>query len=445
MTMRKNIFSTIITLFTFAFLLPVAVQAGIGVSPGEIANDRLQPGSHYETEIVISQSDPSEDMQINVEVDAGIASSWFSFSPSSQFIITKGVQRYPLHVIVDVPEDAPYQSFDGAIRVKASPVIQGENAGGVAVVKGARLEVALVTTELSITDFTVRSLKLNSPKQNEDLVLEITLENTGNTNTTPTSATIDIRDLNDAAVKTITSTTFNGEVLPGETGTMTVAFTPGELEVSEYFADVKVYLDDNLLREDTLVFAVTKGDEVSTESAQDVFAQLLANKPLLTFVLMSITAILLFLILLVVKKKREDREKILEGIREVNHTKLYVVFCVIFLVINIIIFLVVNLDMLTSPATTENVQGMQFSENIDTPAVRGTSAEPNSPDYDRYGRYPIYTAPNLASDVLYIAKMGEKFGVKGTEGDWYKVEYVGSDGATTTGWLHKSSIMKVGE
>ncbi len=416
--------------------MPVIVHAGIGVSPGEIANDHLQPGSHYETEIIISQSDPYEAMQINIEVDAGDATSWFSFDPASQFIIEAGVQRYPLHVIVDVPSDAEYDTFSGAIRVKASPLAQGENAGGVAVVKGARLEVALVTTELSITDFIVRSLKLNSPRQNEDLVLEIWLENTGNTNTTPTKATIDIRNLNQELVRSVAATSFSGEVLPGETGTMTVSFQPGQLDVSEYFADVKVYLDERVLREDTLVFAVTKGDTEEILEGTSFLQQLLSNKPVLTFVLMSVSAVVLFLMLLVIKKRREDTGNN-------NNGKLYVIFCVLFLLVTVGIFFIVNFSALTSSATTSEVKGISYPENVSTPVVRGDSSEPTL--FDKYGGYPIFSTPDLGSEVLYIAKQGEKFEVLGTEGDWYRIQYESEKGIITIGYLHNTSILQVGE
>jgi hypothetical protein len=74
---------------------------------------------------------------------------------------------------------------------------------------------------------------------------------------------------------------------------------------------------------------------------------------------------------------------------------------------------------------------------------KGDSSEPTL--FDKKGGYPIFSTPDLDSEVLYIAKQGEKFEVLGTEGDWYRIQYESEKGIITIGYLHNTSILQVGE
>lgn len=408
--MRFKLFFFILALS----FLPSPVLAGFGVSPYYVYNQHLKPGSVYESEIILSRSDSNEDLLIKAEPEVGQISSWFTFKPANQFTFPKGQNRFPLKVVVTVPQDAKLDNYKGVIRVKAT---SSENApaGGVSVVKGARLEVDLITTNIDVSQLTVEDIKADPVTQTDaaqKLMLHLKVRNDGNTAAGPTKVTIDLTDTLNNNITSLTNTNTIQSVPANETKIVDAEFTTN-LNPGEYFASTRVFLNDSLIKEDRLVIKVL---------APPPSARTLPLPRSLT----SISPFSLYLLLILI----------------IGCTISFVLYrlhkktlSLIILLLTIAVFLL-SLVFL-NPANRIKGVSVQKSPAVDLPAKAPTTAPLPVQVTDPSGAtYSIYQEASLASKVIYTARENEKMKVIDRSGDWYLVK-TSND---LTGWLPSTSV-----
>ncbi len=462
MTKLTNKFKLIITtlsVFVFALMVfPTKSFAGFGISPSDIVNGHLKPGDHYEKTVIISRSDPTEDLVATVDVDFEGIEDWFTFDPGQEFTLPKGEKRFPLKIVIDVPEDAPFQKYTGAIRIRAmSPE---EQQSGVSIVKGAKVQVALATTELDVVDLLVRSLKIKQPVvSGEPVTLVMNIENVGNKESAPSKVELVVYDLADNEITTATATQIE-KIEPGKTNEVTAEFYP-EVDPGEYFGVAKVYLGDNMIREAKMYFKIDEKPQISENQQPQVvttteidipeYIQFVQNN---MYILLGVGALLLLIILIIIivliKKKPEKHASAAKHIPYIIF-----IFILLYLVYAIVIMYTAK-DVIFKTTTTSLTPVVQTTEETVTKPVnpeenvKGAETEidrtqPTStltvagPEYK--GVYYVYNEPNENAKVVYEAKDGEELDVFDEQDGWYGILL--PDG--TSGWIKADSVKTVND
>lgn len=478
----------IVSVFVTTLSAPKQTFAGFGISPSDVVNDLLKPGDRYEKRIIISRSDPDEALKGKIETDLPEIESWFTFEPGNEFILPEGESRFPIKVIINVPHDAPYKKYSGALRITGASL--DEDKGGVTVVKGAKVQVELATTDIDVTNLVVRALRIQESTDAQRIVMILNVENIGNVPTAPSRILIDVEDLAGNKVGQYETSGLEN-VEPGVTKEIEAVFRT-DLQPGEYFANTKVYLDQNVLREDKLYFRVVNPSPPAETPTQPTMEQelpktvgiigMIKNNPTEFIIIISGLIIVPLFLLLLYRKRKEKGNKDEKLLYIVIGLLLFAVFVLVALILStakqrdqISGYLAmlnknatkeVTVDVtksikLSSPNETEilgqetannqnetntNKESEQESndnQNTDSEVkgVQTTNMDVENPTLyvqnpQAQGEYLIYKEPDTSSPVVYKAQDGEAFSVTTEITDWYQVQV----GNNITGWLQKTSI-----
>lgn len=251
MNAKKVSLFLVIGLLLILSLVQIA-QAGFGISPPYVLNDRLVPGSHFEQTITLTRAEPKEPVEITVELEAPEIKNWIKIAEGERFTYPAGLQQFPMTVIVDVPVDAGYGTYYGKMTIKAAPV---GPEGQVRVALGAQADIKLKISGEEFSDFKIRSIGIPDFEEGWPLKFVVSLENLGNVKVRPSKVHLDIFD------------NFHQEKLQsGEITQMSwvdsfkVGSSQGELQVSlkagQYWADYEIYKDEEIVLKDKLRFNV---------------------------------------------------------------------------------------------------------------------------------------------------------------------------------------------
>lgn len=440
-----------------------SAQAGFGVSPSNIYHEYLKPGGHFEQKITLSRSEADENLEIVVEPTLEEMADWFTFDPGMKFTFPKGVNRISFTAIIDVPENATFKGYGGVIRVKA--ISADGPAGGVAIVKGARIDVELITTEINVTEVEVTQLKMRDVEGDDPLKLDIKATNKGNQDVSP-EAKVTIMNLQMEDLETLQASNF-GTIQPNKTEDLTAEFDTS-LGTGEYFAQVSVLVNGAVVRQERLVFRIS--DRAETSKSSDIALQfnnitefLHENIALKIFILLIILAILL-----VVAKKMN----FLKWLKRKSLTLRIIISGLILVALLSLLRWVTLTNAVVVVETTEtNVEQEAEKTNeeaapqeesdvkgatTETPTesfqgdVQGAATEiqtdeakaelPNSllvvTAEDGQVVYPLYREASVTSQVVYYARSNDKFEVLEETSGWYRVILPNARG----GWLPKESI-----
>lgn len=252
----QTIWASFICVIVIASVITVSVKA-IGVSPAEIAEDYVMPGNTIRKTFTITNASESKAIDVKVEPDLGEMSTWVSFEPGNTFTIPANTNKFSFSVILNVPQTAELKNFQGFIRLQFAEVDPEAQQSSVSLVQGIRLDVNLTTTMESYTELIVRKISIEEVKEGGSAQLSMVVENKGNTIAKPSKVEVDITDLNKNVLKTLVfdSVQLNG-IEPGTEGTIKVALDTASLLKGEYFANIRIYVQDSILREETVVFEV---------------------------------------------------------------------------------------------------------------------------------------------------------------------------------------------
>lgn len=233
------------------------VEAGFGISPPSFWNDHLSPGAHYEQDIYLIQGDPGADVKATVALEnVEEIKDWITIKPGKEFIIPKGVQQFPMRVIVDVPKDAGYATYTGKIRVIVTSFAGGEGKGGsVSLLLGALADIKLTVTSEQISDFKVKSVRIPDIEEEWPVQIQVKLENLGNTKVRPTKIALvlfdqwHIKELERGEAQT------TEWVPPFESGTIRATMNT-KLGIGNYFADFEIYKGQSIVARDRQRFHI---------------------------------------------------------------------------------------------------------------------------------------------------------------------------------------------
>ena len=240
------------------FLLLVLAKncfAGFGVSPPWVRNYNLLPGSHFEQMIGFSRSKPDSDLTAKVILELpDEIKDWISIKEGLEFPLPKGEMSVAMTVIVDVPGNAELGKYKGTIKVEAVP--RGTEPG-VSVVLAAGVQVDLEVTGKEVEGMIIRYVNIQDVEEGSPINLLIKIENTGNVRTKPDRVYAEIFDQYHQKLLT-TSETQDLDWIPSFTTKGIVAKLPAKLERGTYWAEFKIFKEDQILREGKIAFEVIK-------------------------------------------------------------------------------------------------------------------------------------------------------------------------------------------
>lgn len=266
MNLRRVLSILVITLMILAWAN--TAQAGFGVSPPYVRNDKLTQGSHYEQKITLVRGDPVEDWKAEVSIDIPEAGGWISIDKGMEFILPKGEKQVPMIVSVNVPKNAEYKDYKGFIRVATSSLEPLEE-GKVTIALGARIDVDLTVAEIKIFDFNV--LSINAPPDLEEgwkfwkiklpgeikILMKIT--NTGNIEVAPTRVHLDVYDISCKDLLESSDSISLEKIKSFETKEIFAKFKT-KLETGAYCGEIKIFKEDEIVKEQKVFFNImTRG------------------------------------------------------------------------------------------------------------------------------------------------------------------------------------------
>lgn len=311
--MRKN-YSLIVFFWVILFALGSlsTVFAGFGITPPYVKNTSLTRNSVYEQTIFLVRSDPVNDLKVDVFIDVPGINDWFTVDKGIEFIMPRGEVKVPMTVQVQIPDDAEFQNYRGAIRVRTSNVDGPDGSGSVSIALGAQIDVDLTIIDKQIFDFRVRKIAISDLNTGRHLGwlyfpgkirFGVTLENTGNVPVAPSKVEFEIYD---ATGSELLETTENSNkiknVAPFET-TEVFAELPTELPPGSYLARYKIYNDDDVKQEGEVSLSILPYGTVAA-AGYGFFGLSTAHKLTIIVPVVVLFAILWFLLRKVRRRKK---------------------------------------------------------------------------------------------------------------------------------------------
>ncbi len=242
-----------------------SIQAtGFGVSPPDVSNYHLTPGSHSETTIYLIRGEPGADAQAQVSIEAPEIENWIKINEGMNFTLPKGEQKVPMTVIIDVPSDADFGPYKGNIQVVAVSK-GGTEEGQVSMVLGARISIDLVVAPEEFSDFKLLGISLNTFEQGTPLEIFVKLENFGNVKIRPSKVHIDVYDIAYKNILVSGDVTEMSWVGPFETDVSRGEWQSG-LGLGEYWAEVTVYREKESIGTSKIHFQVVLKGSLKKEA-----------------------------------------------------------------------------------------------------------------------------------------------------------------------------------
>jgi hypothetical protein len=239
-------------------------QAGFGITPPYVRNERLTPGSTFEQTITLVRSDPVDDLKSTITMNIPGIEGWFSIDKGNEFILPKGETQVPIKIKIAVPEDAAYEKHKGAIRIRTSAAGAEGTGNAVSIALGAQIDVAIEVVE-QIFDFVVRKIRVSDLEEGRrkwglffpaKISFYMTIENTGNADFGPTKVRFEIYDSNGEELLESTENTNDIELIaPFETKEVT-AELPTRLPAGRYLAKYTIFKNEEIAQQNEITLSI---------------------------------------------------------------------------------------------------------------------------------------------------------------------------------------------
>lgn len=302
----KKIILIILTSFLGLFGFVNWSNAGFGITPPDIINEYLVPGSSFEETIYLTRGNPDEEFRAQVVINDSPIKDWISIKKGESFSLPAGEKIVPMKVMINVPSDAEYGKYKGTITIKAIP--SKSKGGQISTILAGTVDINLVVTEQVFSDFKVKVISVSSEvEQGSPLVISIKLENLGNEKTRPSKVHLDIYDLyHKNILKSEDIFHFKGWVEAFQTG-IVEAQSPIDLDLGEYWADLSVYKGKEKAGFAKVHFRVISQKQKTFSQRVKPFSNLsVIVSDLISFLIVLIIGVIVVLLL---RKKSKKRKK----------------------------------------------------------------------------------------------------------------------------------------
>ncbi len=241
----------------FVLFVPEA-YAGFGITPPYVRNASLIRNATYEQQILLVRSDPTAPLKAEITIDVPGINDWFTIKEGNSFIMPEGESKVPMTVVVQVPDNAPYKTYTGNIRVKTGAPDGQVGGGAVSISLGAQIDVEITVIDKQIKDFRVRKVGISDLNEGHKLAwlyfpgkinFEMLIENVGNVKIAPSSVLFRIYDPSGQVLLEETKSTNRiKKINPFEQDTV-FAELPTRLPRGAYLARYQVMSGDEIKQE----------------------------------------------------------------------------------------------------------------------------------------------------------------------------------------------------
>jgi hypothetical protein len=239
-------------------LLASEAHAGFGITPPYVRNASLIRNATYEQQILLVRSDPTSPLKAEVTIDVPGINDWFTIKEGTSFIMPEGEDKVPMTVAVNVPDNAPYKTYTGNIRVKTGAPDGQVPGGAVSISLGAQIDVEITVIDKQIKDFRVRKIGISDLNEGHSLAwlyfpgkinFEMLVENIGNVKIAPSRVVFRMYDPSGQVLLEETEHTNRiKKINPFEQATV-YAELPTRLPRGAYLARYQIYNGEELKQE----------------------------------------------------------------------------------------------------------------------------------------------------------------------------------------------------
>lgn len=267
-----------LSLSLFLLIVLKVEASGLAMGPTSIRIDNAVRGGEYEKYLFIHSTNNGE-LNLSANV-TGNCSDWIYFylmedqtKPVTSFIVPANGD-FTLLVKFKIPEDTPTGNYSSIIFVQQTPDAVKPSDGNLSSV-GIRVRSTadIAVTGNQIITGEIKSVTTADTEINRPLRIKVSFQNTGNVKEVPLIE-VDIKK-DDISIDKITYS--NTTVKVGLTSVIDVEWNTIGQTVGNYTANVKVYLENNMLGEENLNFNIlergtltAEGSVLSVESQQQI-------------------------------------------------------------------------------------------------------------------------------------------------------------------------------
>lgn len=189
----KKIIGVLHAILLFVLFVNEA-HAGFGITPPYVRNASLIRNATYEQQILLVRSDPVAPLKAEITIDVPGINDWFTIKEGSTFLLPAGQDKVPMTVSVKIPDNAPYKTYTGNIRIKTGPADNQVAGGAVSISLGAQVDVEITVIDKQIKDFRIRKIGISDLNEGHKFAwlyfpgkiqFEMFVENIGNVSIAP--------------------------------------------------------------------------------------------------------------------------------------------------------------------------------------------------------------------------------------------------------------------
>lgn len=247
--------SKILVIGLLLILSLAQIAFAFGVSPPFVKEEHLLSGSQLERIVYLVQSESNENYKAELEFSPGVEEikHWIKIGQGMEFTIPAGTKQFPLQIEINVPQDAELGQYKGYIWISGKP----EKEGQVTTIAGGTIELNLKVTDQEYSDWQLRGLEIKDlGKEEKILKVSLEVENLGNIKTRPSKVHLDVYDNSHQNLLSSGDNTELDWILPFQTKEITAEFSV-DLELNQqYWGEVEIYKEGELLLADKRRFDV---------------------------------------------------------------------------------------------------------------------------------------------------------------------------------------------
>jgi hypothetical protein len=293
--------------------LTAPARAGFGITPAKIVNERLPKGVSINLEVYLVRDDATAAWDITVNNQLQKMKGWVDIAEGNKsFIMPTGTTRLPLHIKLTVPQDAPYDYYEGLLSFEAT--VKAELPKGVTGVKlavGAGTMFKITVTDKEFYDFKFNLLTLPQIETGWPVKAVAAIENTGNVPAHPSKVHLDIYNYYDKKIIVQSGDGSDFSFVDPFTVGDSVGYIPANLPVGKYYVHYLVYKADQVVADDyTLLDVLSRWSLSEKPWLVKVFEYLTATplRVAITSVVGTLLILIVISLILKVMRRKEERE-----------------------------------------------------------------------------------------------------------------------------------------
>jgi hypothetical protein len=412
----------LILLFSALFIIG-KVNAGFGISPASINNNNVIPGTQLEYEINVSLPQTDNESTVIIKRELGEINDWIKILPSENIKVERGSSLKKVQLIISVPSNASFREYLGALQIYVQTGVTTQN--GNVVQTAVKYDIRLTLSNTETSGFVIRAVNMPAVKVGSDIKVVSKIENIGNVDGTISSIDLEIRDINQNLIDTLSNNSI-GIIPAGQIIDITSRY-PNSLGVGDYFVTVKAIYDGQVLIKDKQLLKVLPlVQEESSFFSLSGLKNALNMQNISDIGLMSIIVIMLltiFMCVVFLYVKNPGNKAFIIG-------PLIWIFGIALLgsIALLIYFGVKETNKISDNGLVNENAVQNITTDNNEGEVRGLATQSNVIEKNTLPYISVYDEPNTNSIVIYSTKPNDKAIIKSERATWYEVEINGISG-----------------